>query len=188
MGKRDIKGGLLLDWTELIQSENIRYNRKPRASHRDLRGTSRTELQDLLYLRSMAAWPYQDTDGSRRRCQCDRDIITPDRLMNYYELVKPTQIPLYNNERLRELLYRMKTWPNTLRERPTRRWKTGSNTAQVQGAPIDLPTSQATLGPRGGKQMSRKKCAASAKIILGSWCAHTHLAHITSTANQDATT
>jgi len=157
-GKRDIRGRLLLDWAESIQNENIRYNGRPRASHRHLRGTTRAEFRDLLYLRSTVAWPYQDTEGTRRKCPCDRDIITPDHLMNSYRLVKPTQIPLHSNKKLRELLDWMKTWPDTLKDRPTRRWKTNSNVAQVQGATINLPTSQTTVGPRGGKPKSRKKC------------------------------
>jgi len=142
----------------MIQGEQIRYNGRPRTSHRHLRGTTRAEFRDLLYLRSTAAWPYQDTDGTRRKCPCDRDIITPDHLMNYCGLIKPTQIPLHSNKKLRELLDWMKTWPDALKDRPTRRWKTSSNTAQVQGATINLPTSQATVGPRGGKPKSRKKC------------------------------
>jgi len=157
-GKRDIRGRLLLDWTGAIQNEKIRYNSKPRASHRHLRGTTRAEFRDLLYLRSRAAWPYQDTDGTRRKCPSDRDIITPDHLMNYCGLIKPTQIPLHSNKKLRELLDWMKTWPDALKDRPTRRWKTSSNTAQVQGTTINLPTSQATGAPRGGKPKSRKKC------------------------------
>jgi len=52
----------------------------------------------------------------------------------------------------------MKTGPDTLKDRPTRRWKASSNVAQVQGATINLPTSQATVGPRGGKAKRRKKC------------------------------
>jgi len=52
----------------------------------------------------------------------------------------------------------MKTWPDALKDRPTRRWKTSSNMAQVQGATINLPTSQTTVGPRRGKPKSRKKC------------------------------
>jgi len=52
----------------------------------------------------------------------------------------------------------MKTWPDALKNRPTRRWKANSNTAQVQGATINLPTSQAMVGPRVGKPKSRKKC------------------------------
>jgi len=157
-GKRDIRGRLLLDWAEMIQGEQIRYNGKPRASHRHLRNTTRAEFRDLLYLRATAAWPYQDTDGTRRKCLCDRDIITPDHLMNYCGLIKPTQIPLHSNKKLRELLGWMKTWPDALKDRPTRRWKASSNTAQVQGATINLPTSQGTVGPRGGKPKSRKKC------------------------------
>jgi len=52
----------------------------------------------------------------------------------------------------------MKTWPDTLKDTPKRRWKTSSNTAQVQGTTINLPTSKAMVGPGGGKQKSRKKC------------------------------
>jgi len=157
-GKRDIRGRLLLDWAESIQNEKIRYNGKPRASHRHLRGTTRAEFRDLLYIRSTAAWPYQDTESTRRKCPCDRDIITPDHLMKYCGLIKPTQIPLHSNKKLRELLDWMKTWPTALKNRPTRRWKTSSNVVQVQGATINLPTAQATVGPRGGKPKSRKRC------------------------------
>jgi len=57
-GKGDIRGRRLLDWAESIQNEKIRYNGRPRASHRHLRGTTRAEFRDLLYLRSRAAWPY----------------------------------------------------------------------------------------------------------------------------------
>ena len=49
-GKRDITGRRLLDWAESIQNEKIRYNGRPRATHRHLRGTTRTEFRDLLYL------------------------------------------------------------------------------------------------------------------------------------------
>jgi len=78
--------------------------------------------------------------------------------MNYCWLIKPTQIPLHSNKKLREQLDWMKTWPDTLKDRPTRRWKTSPNTAQVQGATINLPTFQAMVGPRGGKPKSRRKC------------------------------
>ena len=156
-GKGNIWGHLLLNWTELIQNENMRYNGRTRASHRHLRTTTRSEFRDLLYVRSTAAWPYQDTNGTRRKCRCNRDIITPDHLMNYCGLIKPTQMPLHSNKKLRELLDWMKTWPDALKDRPTSRWKTSSNVAQVQGATINLPTSQETVGPRGGKPRSRKK-------------------------------
>ena len=52
----------------------------------------------------------------------------------------------------------MATWPNSLKDRPTRRWKPDTTRTQVQGATINLPTSHATVGPRGGKPKSRKKC------------------------------
>jgi len=157
-GERDIRGRLLLDWAESIQNERIRYNGRPRASHRHLWGAIRAEFGDLLYLRSTAAWPYRDTDGTRRKCPCNRDIITPEHLMNYCGLIKATQIPLHSNKKLRELLDWMKTWPDPLKDRRTRRWQTSSNEAQVQGATINLPTSQATVGLRGGKPKRRKKC------------------------------
>ena len=88
-GKREIRGRLLLDRPESIQNIKIRYNGRPRASHRHLRGTTRAEFRDLPYLRSTAAWPYQDTDGTRRKCPCDWDMITPDHIMKYCGVVKP---------------------------------------------------------------------------------------------------
>ena len=93
-GTNDIKRRLLVDWAELIEDENIRYKGKPRASYQHLKGTTRTEFQDLLYLRATAAWPYQDTDGTRRKCPCNRDIITPEHLMSFCGLVAPTNIGL----------------------------------------------------------------------------------------------
>ena len=157
-GKKTIKERLRVDWTELIEGENIRYQGKPRAGYQHLRNTTRAEFRDLLYLRATAAWPYQDTDGTRRKCPCDRDVITPQHLMNSCGLIKPTKIGLYSGKRQRELLDWMSTWPEALKNRPTRRWKPDRNTAQVQGATINLPTSQTTVGPRGGKPKSRKQC------------------------------
>ena len=147
-----------MDWAELIENENIRYKGKPRASYQNLKGTTRTEFRDLLYLRATAGWPYPDTDGTRRKCLCDRDIITPEHLMSFCGLVAPTKIGLHSGKRQRDLLDWMATWPGSLRDRPTRRHKPDNTRKQVQEATINLPTSQATVGPRGGKPKSRKKC------------------------------
>ena len=158
-GKKMIKATLLREWQNSNEKESIRYEGRPRTSYKHLKGTTREEFRDILYLRATAAWPYQDTDGKRRQCPCDRDIITPDHLMTRCGVVKNTTIPLHSAKRQRELIDWMKTWPESLRDRPTRRWNpnAGGN-AQVQGAMINLPTSQPTVGPRGGKPKSRKPC------------------------------
>jgi len=160
-GKKTIKATLLSEWQNSNEKESIRYEGRPRTSYKHLKGTTREEFRDILYLRATAAWPYQDTEGKRRQCPCDRDIITPDQLMTRCGIVKNTTIPLHSAKRQRDLIDRdwMKTWPETRRNRPTRRWKTNAGgNAQVQGATINLPTSQPTVGPRGGKPKSRKPC------------------------------
>ena len=144
-GKSWIKANMIRLWRETIEDSDLRYKGKPRTKWTHLRKVTRTQLRDIMYLRATAGWPYQDFKGNRYTCRCGRDIITPYHLMNTCADVTHTTLDLHSNKTIKELAKWIESWPAHLRRVPGSQKIPDPNYAQVQGAAINLPTSQPTV-------------------------------------------
>jgi len=141
-GKKSLRENLLQEWTDKLDDTDIRYQGKPSKKHVHLRGITRHQMRDIIYLRATAGWPFQGFDGTRLQCQCGRDLVTPYHLMNTCADTQPTDIGLYDNRKIQELAKWVETWPPHMRRIPGSQRIPDPNYAQVAGAAVNLPTSQ----------------------------------------------
>jgi len=142
-GKDRIKENIRHLWKEQIDQTDIRYKGKPRASYKHLRGITRQHLREVIALRATAGWPYQKANGTRRQCECTRDIITPEHLFRFCGVVPHTNLQLHSNKTIERLVEWIESWPKSLRN--TVESKAEDRAAyrkQTAGATINIPTSQ----------------------------------------------
>ena len=76
-GKKSLRENILQEWTDKLDNTDIRYQGKPSKKHVYLRGVTRHQMRDIIYLRATAGWPFQGFDGNRLQCQTGRDLVTP---------------------------------------------------------------------------------------------------------------
>ena len=81
-GKKSLRENLLQEWTDKLDNTDIRYQGKPTKKHLYLRGVTRHQMRDIIYLLATAGWPFQGFDGNRLQSRCGRDLVTPYHLIN----------------------------------------------------------------------------------------------------------
>jgi len=101
-------------WGKRITVADIRCDGKPWTKYGYLRELTRQQGREGINLRATSGWPFQSVNGTRRQCDCGRDIITPHHLMNFYSEVKATELKLHSNKTIKDLVKWIESWPPTL--------------------------------------------------------------------------
>jgi len=142
-GYASIKENIRYLWSERITATDIRYDGKPRAKYGYLRELTRQQMREVINLRATSGWPFQSVNGTRRQCDCGRDIITPHHLMNFCGEVKATKLKLHSSKTIKDLVDWIESWPPTLRNSTKAKAQDRAGyRQQVSGAAINLPISQ----------------------------------------------
>ena len=168
VGETWIKMKLETDWLEWTEACDSRYKGKPRKKYKQLWDLSRQTLKNLINMRATSGWPYQEQDGTRRKCPCLRDIITHDHLANRCGTVASNTTPLNRDSTHRDLLTWNQTWPQEFQQRTFKDIQ--ASRTQVAGATVNLPTLQASssyyLIGKTGKRQAARPCPKCGKTIV----------------------